>query len=590
MKPVAEVAVVQAADRASAEAGVPVAVLMGRAGAAVAAAGSELAGGAAGRRVVALAGKGHNGGDALEALARLARRGAGAEALVTHAPEELGEEERRCVRLVEAAGGRVRLFEPELAARLLDGADLVIDGLLGTGASGAPRGAAAAAISAIGAARRPVVAVDIPSGVDGATGAVAGDAVDADVTVTFQAVKPGQLQPPGSGLVGRLVVADIGLPIGDSPWGVSEAADLVGLVPVPRGELHKRSRGVLLAIGGSSGMAGAPTLMGMAARRAGAGLLVLAVPASVAARVGAAVPEALTVALPEADGGITPDAVDACARWLDEASALALGPGLGRSTATGDAVRALLARYQGPAVVDADGLFALGNGGGSGGLKSEAPTQAVGGQLEPSGSPPVNRLLAGRKGATLLTPHEGEFARLAPDVEGTRLHRAADRARAWGATVLLKGNNTVIAEPDGRLAVNPTGVPALASGGTGDVLTGLTGALLCQRLSGFDAARLGAWVHGRAAALATRDLGPVSVGASDVAEHLPAAFVELLSTPDPRLTWGPPLGSRWPPASAVGASLLSPPDPPLAGGLPLGSGWQPAGGARAPLLSPPDPQ
>jgi ADP-dependent NAD(P)H-hydrate dehydratase / NAD(P)H-hydrate epimerase len=403
-----------------------------------------------------------------------------------------------------------------------------------------------------------VVAVDIPSGVDGATGAVAGEAVDADVTVTFQAVKPGQLQPPGSGLVGRLVVADIGLPIGDSPWGVSEAADLVGLVPVPRGELHKRSRGVLLAIGGSSGMAGAPTLMGMAARRAGAGLLVLAVPASVAARVGAAVPEALTVALPEADGGITPDAVDACARWLDEASALALGPGLGRSTATGDAVRALLTRYQGPAVVDADGLFALGHGGGSGGLKSEAPTQevrnqlepsgsppvdkgsgglkseaptpAVGGRLEPSGSPPVNRLLAGRKGATLLTPHEGEFARLAPDVEGTRLHRAADRARAWGATVLLKGNNTVIAEPDGRLAVNPTGVPALASGGTGDVLTGLTGALLCQRLSGFDAARLGAWVHGRAAALATRDLGPVSVGASDVAEHLPAAFVELLST------------------------------------------------------------
>ena len=526
MKPVAEVAVVQAADRAAAQAGIPVAALMARAGAAVAAAGRELAGGAAGRRVVALAGKGHNGGDALEALARLARRGAGAEALTTHAPEELGEEERRCVALVQAAGGRVRLFSPELAGRLLAGADLAIDGLLGTGASGAPRGAVAVAIAAVGAARAPVVAVDIPSGVDGASGAVAGEAVTADVTVTFQAAKPGHLTPPGSERVGRLVVADIGLPLEAGRWGVSEAADLAGLVPVPLGELHKRSRGVLLAIGGSSGMAGAPTLMGLAARRAGVGLLVLAVPASVAARVGAAVPEALTVALPEADGGITPDAVGACARWLDEAAALALGPGLGRSMATGEAVRALLAAYRGPAVVDADGLFALGTGG----LESEAGTRAAGGQAAPSGSPPVNSgPLAGREGATLLTPHEGEFARLAPGAEGTRLHRAAERAAAWGATVLLKGNHTVVAEPDGRLVVNPTGVPALASGGTGDVLTGLTGALLAQGRSTFDAARLGAWVHGRAGALATRDLGPVSVAAGDVAAHLPAAFSELLS-------------------------------------------------------------
>jgi len=512
VKPIAEVAAVQAADQAAARAGIPVAVLMGRAGAAVAAAGRELAGGAAGRRVVALAGKGHNGGDALEALARLARRGAGAEALTTHAPEELGEEERRCVALVEAAGGRVRRFSPELAGRLLDGADLAIDGLLGTGASGAPRGAAAAAIDAVRAARTRVVAVDIPSGVDGASGAVAAAAVDADVTVTFQAAKPGHLQPPGSELVGRLLVADIGLPLQACRWGVSEAADLVGLVPVPRGELHKRSRGVLLAIGGSSGMAGAPTLMGLAARRAGAGLLVLAVPASVAARVGAAVPEALTVALPEADGGITPDAVDACARWLDEAAAVALGPGLGRSAATGEAVRALLDRYRGALVVDADGLFALGTG-------------------EP---------VAGREGATLLTPHEGEFARLSPTAEGTRLHRAADRARAWGATVLLKGNHTVVAEPDGRLAVNPTGVPVLASGGTGDVLTGLTGALLAQGLSSFDAARLGAWVHGRAGALAAAALGPVSVAAGDVAAHLPAAFVELLSRAGETLLTDPP--------------------------------------------------
>jgi NAD(P)H-hydrate epimerase len=151
-------------------------------------------------------------------------------------------------------------------------------------------------------------------------------------------------------------------------------------------------------------------------------------------------------------------------------------------------------------VVDADGLFALGTG-------------------EP---------LADRKAPTLITPHAGEFARLAPDAEGTRLHRAAERAARWGATVLLKGNYTVIAEPGGRLVVNPTGVPALASGGTGDVLTGVSGALLAQGLEPFDAARLAAWVHGRAGALAARALGPVSVAAGDVAEHLPAAFSELL--------------------------------------------------------------
>jgi len=450
---------------------------------------------------VAFAGKGHNGGDALEALARLARAGSGAEALLTTEPERLDAEGRRCVAAVRAAGGRVRVFQPELAGRVLADADLVLDGLLGTGSAGAPRGVVADAIGAVNQSPALVLAVDIPSGVDGATGAVPGPAVRADATVTFQAAKPGHVLAPGSDLVGRLEVADIGLPLEPGPWGITEAADVAGLVPVPRRELHKRSRGVLLAVGGSSGMGGAPTLVGLGARRAGTGLLVLAVPASVADRVGAAVPEALTVHLPEADGGITPDAVHACKRWLDEATALAVGPGLGRSPATGEAVRALLASFERPAVVDADALYALGTG---------AP-------------------LAERQAPTLLTPHAGEFARLAPDTRGTRLHQALDRARHWGATVLLKGNHTVIADRDGRLAVNPTGVPALATGGTGDVLTGATGALLAQGLEPFDAGRLGAWVHGRAGALAARDLSPVSVAAGDVAEHLPAALAELLA-------------------------------------------------------------
>ena len=401
MKPLATVAAVQAADAAAQEGGTPVEALMGRAGAAVAAAAAGELGQVAGRRVVALAGKGHNGGDALEALARLARRGAGAEALVTGDPDDLDEQGRRCVALVRAAGGRVRAFTPELAGRLLAGADLVLDGLLGTGSSGAPRGAVAEAIGCANAATAPVVAVDIPSGVDGATGEVAGEAVTAAVTVTFQAVKPGHVLARAAGTSGGWRWPTSACPW-PGRWGVSEAADLAGLVPVPRAELHKRSRGVLLLVGGSPGMGGAPTLMGLAARRAGTGLLVLAVPASVADRVGAAVPEALTVALPESGGGLARNADDACRRWLGEATAIGVGPGLGRADGTQKVVRGLLAAYDGPAVVDADALFALGTGG----------------------------PLAERRGPTLVTPHAGEFARLAPDAEGTRLDQAAGRAGA----------------------------------------------------------------------------------------------------------------------------------------------------------------
>jgi hydroxyethylthiazole kinase-like uncharacterized protein yjeF len=516
--PLAEVAAFQEADRAAVAAGTPVAVLMGRAGWALARTGRGLLGGVAGRRVVAVAGKGHNGGDALEALTRLARAGAGAEALLTAEPEQLDDEGRRCVAAVRAAGGRVRVFERELAGRVLSAADLVLDGLLGTGSTGAPRGVVAEAIDSVNASPARVLAVDIPSGVDGATGAVPAQAVQADATVTFQAAKPGHVLAPGSGLVGRLEVVDIGLPLAPGPLGITEAADLTGLVPLPQAEQHKRSRGVLLAVGGSSDLGGAPTLVGLAAHRSGAGLLVLAVPASVAQRVGAAVPEALTVHLPEADGGITPDAVAACRRWLEEATALAIGPGLGRSAATVEAVKALLARFERPAVVDADGLFALGTG----------------------------AALAERQAPTLVTPHAGEFARMAPDAKGTRLHQAADRARRWRATVLLKGNHTVVAEPGGRLAVNPTGTPVLATGGTGDVLTGLAGVLLAHGLDPFDTGRLGAWVHGRAGALAARALSPVSVAAADVAEHLPAAFAELLAaSPRARSTDMPPARGPW---------------------------------------------
>ena len=515
MIPLADVAQVVAADKAAQASGTPEAVLMGRAGHALAVTARELLATTAGARVVALAGKGHNGGDALECLARLARRGAGVEALLTADEDTLDAEGARCVAAVRRAGGRVERFTPERAARVLGRADLIVDGLLGTGSSGAPRGEIAAAIEAANIAGAPVLAVDIPSGVDGTTGEVPAAAIHARATVTFQAAKPGHVLTPGSTRTGTLVVAGIGLPL-ETRWGISTADELAPLVPVPEGELHKRSRGVLLVVAGSSGMAGAPTLTGRAARRAGTGLLILAVPGSAAERVGAAVPEAITVALPEADGGITTDAVRALERWLGEAGALAIGPGLGRSEGTQAAVRALVtARPDLKVVTDADGLFALAGGDG------------------------VEAALRGRTAPTLLTPHAGEFSRLAPGADGTRIQQAAAAAARWGATVLLKGGDTVIAEPGdpaqgdprlgGRLVVNRTGTAVLATGGTGDVLTGITGSLAAQGLDAFDAARLGAFVHGRAGQLATRDLGPVSVAAGDIPDHLPAAFTEVLT-------------------------------------------------------------
>ena len=412
MKPIATVAAVQAADKAAQEGGTPVEVLMGRAGAAVATAAVRELGTVAGRRVVALAGKGHNGGDALEALARLARRGAGAEALVTGDPDDLDEQGRRCVALVRRgrrAGPAVHRRPGRPAAgRGRPGAGRAARHRVerrpqGRGGRG-DRGRAAAP-------RRRWSRSTSPRGWTGPPARSPARRVRATVTVTFQAVKPGHVLPPGSEQVGRLEVADIGLPLEPGRWGVSEAADLAGLVPVPRAELHKRSRGVLLLVGGSPGMGGAPTLMGLAARRAGTGLLVLAVPASVADRVGAAVPEALTVALPESGGGLARNADDACRRWLGEATAIGVGPGLGRADGTQKVVRGLLAAYEGPAVVDADALFALGTGG----------------------------PLAERRGPTLLTPHAGEFARLAPDAEGTRLDQAAGRARALGGDGAAQG-------------------------------------------------------------------------------------------------------------------------------------------------------
>jgi NAD(P)H-hydrate epimerase len=442
------------ADRRTISAGAPEGVLVERAGAAVARHALRMLGGAYGRRVVVVQGRGNNGADGAVAADRLRARGVGAAQFVlTDGVDE------RALR------------------RALAGAHLAIDAMFGTGFRGALEGDAALVARVLAESAVPTLAIDIPSGVDGTTGEVRGDAVAAHETICFAALKPGLLFEPGRTRAGRVRVADIGIDVGPTQLHVLEPADLRLAMRASDG--NKWSSGVLV-VGGSPGMLGAPLLAGHAAARAGAGMVVCGLPgADAAAR--AAGSELVIRALPAtANGSLDIDAADAVLADVERFHALAVGPGLGRDSRTEAAVRRLVAECPLPIVVDADGLNAL--------------------AAEPAA-------LRARRAASfppaILTPHGGEYARLANKaVDADRVVAARDLAARLDAIVLLKGPGTVIAAPDGAAVVNRTDNPSLATAGTGDVLTGIIAGLLAAGAAPFDAAASGAYVHGRAATAA----------------------------------------------------------------------------------------
>ena len=456
MKPVVTVAEMQAVDAAAAAPGPGVGVLVQRAGAAVAAEALRLLGGAYGRRVVVVAGKGNNGADGRVAAARLAQRGA-------------------LVSVVDAVGRGG-------SAPVLPDADLIIDAAYGTGFSGEyhapdPRGA-------------PVLAVDIPSGVNGDTGAAGPDAVKALATVTLAALKPGLLLGAGPALAGRVTVADIGLEVTRAgPIGAHlvEDADIVWL-PERHRDTHKWERAAWI-VAGSPGMRGAARLCSRAAQRAGAGMVHVGSPGVDADRQPAG--EAVAKSLPAE--GWDADVLTELSRF----GAVVVGPGLGRAPSAVQAVRRLIAGAGVPVVVDADGLFALGS-------------------AEEAGE-----VVAGAKSAVVLTPHDGEFARLSGAPAGLdRMRAARQLAARTGAFVLLKGSTTVVADPDGAVLLSASGDARLATAGTGDVLSGVIGAFLAAGVTPRRAAALAAHIHGRAAHLGP----PVGLLAGDVCELLPAAL------------------------------------------------------------------
>jgi ADP-dependent NAD(P)H-hydrate dehydratase / NAD(P)H-hydrate epimerase len=493
-------------DRASADRGVSVETLMENAGWAVARAVLGLTSTAYGRRAAVICGKGNNGGDGLVAARYLDAWGFGVTAVLMAGPEAFRGPAAANLARFEDRGGRWRPFSDAVLARELGRSDVIVDAIFGTGFRGKPEEEFAAAIDAINQSGAPVVAVDIPSGVEGETGAVRGDAVRAASTVTFGALKPGVVFYPGAGFAGQVRVVNIGFPpdLLVSDLALVERSDVASLLPHRDPETHKRTVGAVLIVAGSRAMTGAAILAATSAYRAGAGLVTLAVPEGILPVVEGALTEATFAALPETpDGTVSEDAWPVLEARLRQSGAAAIGPGLTTDLSTSRLVRRFVAECPVPFVVDADGLNAFAGQG---------------------------ALMQARRSPAVLTPHAGEFARLtglsATEVGEDRVGHARKAASEFRCTVLLKGSRTVIVDPEGRAAVTATGGPFLATGGTGDVLTGTIAALLAKKLTPFDAAMVGAYVHGLAGRLAAARHGEGSM-ASDVATQLGPAFASL---------------------------------------------------------------
>ena len=498
-------------DRAAEKAGMAAAALMEMAGRAVAKA-IRAEWPVAGRALI-LVGSGNNGGDGLVAARHLAAAGWSVELALFADPGRLRGGAAEQWALVEPLGlPAERIAVPADARALAEraaGVTCVVDALLGTGLRGDVREPMRAAIDALADAGTPVVAVDGPSGLDGATGRVRGAALRARVTVTLGFPKPGLFLGEGPEHVGRLVVAPLGYPpaalsaAGASPLEWIALDEAVAALPPSRHDLHKGGAGRLLVVAGSRAYAGAAVLTATAALRTGAGLCVVATPEAVAAELLAALPEAIAERLPsDRSGVVAARAAGAVSRAAEEADAMALGPGLTTGSGVRAVVEAALAAHR-PAVVDADALNALAD--------DPAPAR--------------------REAPTVLTPHPGELGRWlgrpAREVDEDRIAAAREAAERWRAVVVLKGSPTVVAEPSGRTALNLTGNPGLATGGSGDVLTGLVGSLLAQGVSAPLAARAGVLLHGLAADWASADLGGRSIVPSDLFRYLPLAVREV---------------------------------------------------------------
>ncbi|MBE0467884.1 MAG: NAD(P)H-hydrate dehydratase [Candidatus Desulforudis sp.] len=503
---------------ATAEYAIPSLVLMENAGLKVYECVRAVLGDPAGKLVVVLIGKGNNGGDGLVAARHLFQHGARVKVILDGDAGAVTGDAGANLEIWRRLGQRLYLLQDRNAIQVLQialmQADVVVDGLYGTGFKGEIRDRARRAVEAVNESGKPVVAIDIPSGVEADTGAVRGAAIRADHTVCFGLPKVGLVLEPGAGRVGKLHVVDISLPrplLEDEGGRHLLTGSLVrSWLPLRGRETHKGAYGHVLVVAGARGMLGAACLAAQAAAKSGAGLVTLAVPRSLQEAAAGFRAELMTMGLPETGAGtLSRAAREQIEDFLGRAAVLALGPGLSTHSETVELVRELLPGVRVPSVLDADGLNAA----------PENPAEWFRAGREEGGPPLV------------ITPHPGEMARLmgvrAVEIQADRLGAAEWAAGAWNCTVALKGARTLVAAPGGTTYINPTGNPGMATGGTGDVLTGMVAGLLAQGLAPERAAGAAVFLHGRAGDLAAAEHGQVSMLAGDVLEKITAAFLDV---------------------------------------------------------------
>jgi ADP-dependent NAD(P)H-hydrate dehydratase / NAD(P)H-hydrate epimerase len=503
----------EADRRATSDIGIPSLVLMENAGRQAVAAIEAMYSDIHERQVAVLCGRGNNGGDGFVIARTLAQRGVDVSVFLIGRVSEVRGDARTNLEILGRLGLTVVEVSDSQAWELhfseVSDCSLIVDAIFGTGLNAPVSGFIESVITDVNTSGIPIVAIDLPSGLSADSPEPIGPSIDAGLTVTLAAPKLPLVLPPAETRAGDIVIADIGIP-GDVLESVDgprvdllTRASMRELITPRTPDSHKGDYGRVLIVAGSRGKTGAAHLAATGALRSGAGLVTIATPSTCQAVVAAMGAEYMTEALPESDGGLDPDGVDHVLEIARDV--VALGPGLGQAKATREFIKQLVDRATMPLVVDADGLNAF----------VDDPDR-----------------LAGREGRDIIiTPHPGEMARLVgmstDEVQASRLEIARNFAVAHRLFVVLKGHRTLIATPDEKIFINPTGNPGMATGGTGDVLTGMIAAWLAQLLDAEAACKLAVYLHGLAGDLAEADEGEVAMTSTDVAGHLGDAFMEL---------------------------------------------------------------
>jgi len=492
--------------------GIPGVVLMENAGLKVVEIIREALGALRDKKIIIFAGRGNNGGDGLVVARHLFNSGARVKVYLLGDPERITGDAQVNLNIWRNMGQEIHIIKEESACGGLfrEDCDLIVDAIFGTGFKGVPREPAAGVINLINASKKPLVAVDIPSGLEADTGIARGSCIRATYTVTFGLPKLGLVQEPGTGYAGRIYVADISLPsflfeVGHLQRNLLTREMVSQWLPSRSTLAHKGNCGRVLVVAGSLGMTGAACLAAEGAARAGAGLVTLAVPEDLQKLVAAKLTEVMTVGLPSTpEHTFSMQAGENILALAERMDVVALGPGMTTHPETAALLHLLLSNLKTPFVLDADGLNCLA------------------GHTEIFKSVTV---------PFVITPHPGEIARLmnktTAEIQQNRVAVAEQAARDYGPVVLLKGAKTLIASPQGTLYINPTGNPGMATGGSGDVLTGIVAGLMAQGMDALTGAAAGAFLHGLAGDRAAAKKGQRGLLASDLLTFLPEVIEEV---------------------------------------------------------------